>query len=41
MLNRAMVLLTGQTGRHDFTASGSADLAGPMVGLRIAARIER
>jgi len=35
------VLLTGQIDRHDFGASGFADLVGPLIDLRIVARIER
>ncbi|MBE0452611.1 YceI family protein [Roseovarius autotrophicus] len=35
------VLLTGEIDRHDFGASGFADLVGPTIALRIVARIER
>ena len=40
-LDHLTVLLTGQIDRHDFGASGFADLVGPMIDLRIVARIER
>jgi len=40
-LDHLTVLLTGQINRRDFGADGFADLVGPMIGLRIVARIER
>lgn len=40
-LDHLTVLLTGQIDRHAFGASGLAGLVGPMIGLRIVARIER
>jgi polyisoprenoid-binding protein YceI len=40
-LDSLTVLLTGVIDRHDFGASGFPDLVGPMIGLRIVARIER
>ena len=40
-LDSLTVLLTGAINRHDFGASGFSDLVGPMIGLRIVARIER
>jgi len=40
-LDHLTVLLTGQIDRHDFGASGFADLVGPLIDLRIVARIAR
>lgn len=40
-LDRLTVLLTGQINRHSFGASGFPDLVGPVIDLRIVARIER
>ena len=40
-LDHLTVLLTGQIDRHTFGASGFADLVGPLIDLRIVARIER
>ena len=40
-LDRLSIQLTGALNRHDFGASGYADLVGPTVGLDIRAEIER
>ena len=40
-LDQLTVLLTGRINRHDFGASGFANYVGPMIGLRIIARIEK
>ncbi|MFB9151156.1 YceI family protein [Roseovarius ramblicola] len=40
-LTRLTVLLTGQVDRHDFGVTGFPGLVGPMIGLRIVARIAR
>jgi polyisoprenoid-binding protein YceI len=40
-LDRLTVLLTGEIDRHAFGASGFPDLVGPLIDLRIVARIER
>lgn len=40
-LDHLTVLLTGQIDRHDFGASGFAELVGPLIDLRIMARIGR
>ncbi|MBO9474150.1 YceI family protein [Shimia sp. R10_1] len=40
-LDQLSILLTGSLDRHDFGASGYADLVGPTIDLRILARINR
>lgn len=40
-LDHLTILLTGQIDRRDFGASGFPDLVGPLIGLRIVARVER
>lgn len=40
-LDHLTVLLTGQIDRRDFGASGFSDLVGPLIDLRILARIDR
>lgn len=40
-LEHLTVLLTGQIDRHAFGADGFSELVGPMIGLRILARIEK
>jgi len=40
-LTRLTVLLTGNIDRHDFGVTAFPDLVGPVIGLRIVARIER
>lgn len=40
-LDSLTVLLTGEIDRHAFGASGYPDLVGPMIALRILARVER
>lgn len=40
-LDQAMVLLTGEIDRHAYGASGYPDLVGPVITLRIVARIAR